>query len=76
MLGKPYILTNEDKDLLNALILDLATEIDLHYDSTDLPALYQSFSIIKDAVALLQRADCQPHPDILAIVTKYDRSKQ
>lgn len=71
-----YTLTTKDKELVNALVLELATEIDLHYDDADLHALSRTFSIIKDSVALLQRADCRVHPDILAIVLRYNRTRQ
>lgn len=76
MVRKPYILTTEDKELLNALILDLATELDLHYDDEDMHALFQSFSIIKEAIALLERAACQPHLDILAVVARFNKTNQ
>ena len=71
-----YVLTDADKELLNALVLDLATELDLHYECEDLPALSTSFTNIKGAVALLQRAGCRPHGDILKILARYNRTNQ
>lgn len=71
-----YTLTKADKELLKALILDLATELDLHYDDEDLPALSQSFAIIKASLALLERTGCQPHRDILNIVSRFNKMNQ
>lgn len=71
-----YTLTKADKELLNALVLDLATELDMHYDDADLPALSPSFAIIKASIALLERAGCQPHADIGKIIARFDKTQQ
>lgn len=76
MTRKPYALTPDDKDTLNALVLELASELDLHYDDEDMHALSKTFSVVKQAIALLERVDCQPHPDVLAIVARYNRTQQ
>lgn len=76
MPAKRYVLTNDDRDVLSALVLDLATELDLHYDHEDFHALTQSFDIIKRSIALLQRAGCQLHPDVHSIVARYDKFNQ
>jgi hypothetical protein len=71
-----YYLTGRDKDLLNVLVHDLATEIDLHYDDEDLHAVSGSFSILKHGLALLERAGCRIHPDIRAVIARYDKARQ
>lgn len=71
-----YTLTTNDKDILNALVLELASELDLHYEDEDMHALSKTFSVIKDAIALIERAGFQPHSDILAIVARYNRTQQ
>lgn len=76
MTGRLYVLTANDKDLLDALVLDLATELDLHYDDEELPTLSNSFAVIKDAVALLERLGRQPHGDVQKIIARYNRHQQ
>lgn len=75
MTFQPYVLTADDRVMISALLLDFATELDLHYDREDLPALVSSLAIMKDAIALLRRADGQVHPDVLSIVAKFDTSR-
>lgn len=71
-----YALTKGDKELLNALVFDLATELDLHYDDEDFPALSQSFALIKASIALLERVGCQSHADIEKIIARFNKTQQ
>lgn len=73
---RPYMLTPRDKDLLEALVLDLATELDLHYLDEDVRTLSGSFAVIKDAIALLERFGSRPHGDVQKIIARYNRHQQ
>lgn len=69
-------ITDADKEILNRLLLELATELDLHYDDEDMFALTPSFKVIKDGVSLLQRWGSTPHPDVTRILARYNKSHQ
>lgn len=73
---RTYTLTSDDGKLIDTLLLELATEIDLHYDDEDLCALAPTFSIIKQGIALLERAKFQAHPDVHKIFVRYSRQHQ
>lgn len=60
---------------ISRLLLDLATELDLHYDDKDMHALTESFTLIKAAVSLLAANGASPHPDVLGIVGRYNRCR-
>lgn len=69
-------LSNEDKQIIDALLLELATELDLHYDDGDLHALAGSFSAVKKGIALLERLDFQVHRDVYALAARFNKSHQ
>lgn len=71
-----YVLTDEDKKLIDDLLLDLATELDLHYDEEDFHALVPSFALIKNTVALLKRAEFEAHPDIHNVLARFNKARQ
>ena len=73
---RPYIFTLEDRKLIGDLLLELATELDLHYGEEDLPSLAPSFVIMKEAIALLERASCNAHPDVIQIVARFNKARQ
>lgn len=73
---RQYMLSAKDKDLLDALVLELATELDFHYDDMDLPTLSGPFAAIKEAIALLERFGRQPHGDVQKIIARYNRHQQ
>lgn len=73
---KDYKLTAADKELINKLLLELATELDLHYDDEDMFALAPSFLVIKEGCVLLERLQSTPHPDILKVLSRYNKSNQ
>ena len=73
---KRYELSREDGKLICSLLLEFATELDLHYNDGDLNALTPSFAIIKDALALLKRANFEVHPDVINILARYNKSRQ
>lgn len=69
-------LTENDKEAINGLLLELATELDLHYDDEDMFALTPSFDRIKQGIELLRRVGYEVHPDVLKILARYNRSNQ
>lgn len=71
-----YKITSEEVETVSALLLDLATELDLHYDDEDMFALAPSFQIIKRVCALLERLDHEVHPSVLNIIARYNRTNQ
>src|SRR5262249_13959916 len=73
---RPYALTREDKKLIGDLLLELATELDLHYEDGEFYALKPAFIIIKNGVALLERVDFDPHPDVLQVLARFNKSHQ
>lgn len=69
-------LTNADKETISNLLLELATELDLHYDDEDMFALTPSFKVIKDGVKLLEKLGEPVHPDVVRILARFNRSHQ
>lgn len=69
-------LSEADKETINRLLLELATELDLHYDDEDMFALTPSFNVIKDGVKLLERMGYPVHPDVGKVIGRYNRSHQ
>jgi hypothetical protein len=58
-------------DIISNLVLDLSTEIDLHYETEDLRALTASFEALAAGAALLEQHN-RPLPDAYAhIRTRY-----
>lgn len=72
--NKNYKMTDDDKEIVSKLLLDLATEIDLHYDDEDMFALTASFNIIKDGCALLQRLDYPVHESVNKVLERFNRA--
>lgn len=66
-----YYLTSKDKNLLNVLVHILAIDIDLRGDDEDLHAGSGSVLILKEGLALLERAGCRIHPDIWEVAARY-----
>lgn len=62
-------------DIIQKLTLDLATEIDLHYDDDDLFALSQSFGFLKEAIDLLEEKKMRVHDDVKVIMARYIRTR-
>lgn len=69
-------ITEADKEIISSLLLELATELDLHYDDEDMFALTPSFKVIKDGVKLLERLEHPVHPDVARILARYNKSHQ
>jgi len=73
---RPYVFTLEDWKLIGDLFLELSTELDLHYDDSDMNALASSFAIIKQGVALLERANFDAHPDVRNVLARFNKARQ
>lgn len=73
---RPHVFTLEDRKLIGDLLLELATELDLHYDDSDMNALTPSFAIIKQGIALLERANFDAHPDVRNVLARFNKSRQ
>ncbi|MBN8244680.1 hypothetical protein JF546_16815 [Nitratireductor aquimarinus] len=73
---KNQIVTDHDKEVVNHLLLELATELDLHYDEEDMFALAPSFKTIKEGVSMLERWGAEVHPDVQKVVARYNRANQ
>ncbi|WP_353645696.1 hypothetical protein [Mesorhizobium sp. WSM2239] len=71
-----HTITDEDLQTINELLLELATELDLHYDDEDMFALAPSFQRIKKGCALLEKLNHTIHPDVLKIIARYNRTNQ
>ncbi|RWH50245.1 MAG: hypothetical protein E5X40_06660 [Mesorhizobium sp.] len=69
-------ISEADKEVINKLLLELATELDLHYNDEDMFALTPSFSVIKDGVKLLNRVGYPVHPDVKRILARFNKSHQ
>jgi hypothetical protein len=63
-------------EVVAKLLLELATEFDLHYDDEELPALKEGFDTIKEGVAALQSGFYPVPPDVLKIVDRFNRTQQ
>jgi len=66
----------EALELVHKLALDLATELDLHYEDEDLFALQPSFSLLEKAIATLRAESLEVHADLESIVRRYHRNVQ
>ncbi|RWM32577.1 MAG: hypothetical protein EOR77_21340 [Mesorhizobium sp.] len=69
-------ISEADKEIINKLLLELATELDLHYDDEDMFALAPTFMVIKDGVKLLSRVGYSVHPDVERILARFNKSHQ
>ncbi|MER8983904.1 hypothetical protein [Mesorhizobium sp. M0843] len=69
-------ITDQDKETISRLLLELATELDLHYDDEDMFALTPSFTVIKEGVKLLERLHTTVHPDVLRILARHNKAHQ
>lgn len=69
-------ITDADKEIISSLLLELSTELDLHYDDEDMFALTPSFKVIKDGVRLLERLGHPIHPDVMRILARYNKGHQ
>ncbi|WP_189417210.1 hypothetical protein, partial [Mesorhizobium sp. M1C.F.Ca.ET.193.01.1.1] len=67
-------ITATDKEIISKLLLELATELDLHYDDDDMFALTPSFQVIKDGVKLLERMGYPVHPDVIRVLARYNKA--
>lgn len=69
-------ITEADKETINNLLLELATELDLHYDDEDMFALSPSFKVIRDGVKLLEKLGYPVSEDVLRILARFNKSHQ
>lgn len=69
-------LTLADKETIAGLILELAVEIDLHYETSEFFALAPTFARLKDGVALLERHGHHAHPDAYKIIDRFNTQRQ
>lgn len=67
-------ITEADKETINNLLLELATELDLHYDDEDMFALSPSFKVIRDGVKLLEKLRYPVNEDVLRILARFNKS--
>lgn len=62
--------------IIQRLTLELATELDLHYDDEDLHALKDSIGVVKEGAAFLEKGGHEVHADVLEIVARFNRANQ
>lgn len=57
--------------VIQKLLLDLATEIDLHYDDDKLHVTKPSFAIIEEGIGFLRSAGQTPHTDVKKTMLRF-----
>jgi hypothetical protein len=67
---------NAAADLISKLLLELATELDLHYDDEDMHALREPFGLIRQGIGWLTANGYSAHVDVNNIVARFHRAVQ
>lgn len=68
-------IAKHDLPVFADLLLELGTELDLHYDDDDLFALEPSFRILKEGVRVLEEVGQPINPDVFKIISRFDRNR-
>lgn len=66
----------EARIVIERLLLELAAELDLHYDDEDLPALKQSCNVLEEGAEFLAKAGHSAHPDVISVIRRFHRQRQ
>jgi len=69
-------LNTDEKEIIGKLLLELAVELDLHYEDEDMFALAPSFNLIKEGCSLLEKLGHNVHPDVYKILARYNKARQ